>query len=193
MTASDLDTELRRSAERTVESILGTARAEVARLAAQADRRIESRRTEARRDQEAARGAEARVAIAAVRHAAMGSVLLARTRLVDRVLERARSLLPDAAQTEAYGSTLGGELAEALQFVEGSGAVVQCTPGLVEAVRDALRGRPEVSVEPSTDMGTGFVVVGAGQSVLVDGRLETRVDRLASVLAIQIHARVEEL
>jgi hypothetical protein len=42
-------------------------------------------------------------------------------------------------------------------------------------------------------VGTGFIVVGAAQSVLVDGRLETRVDRLSSALAIEIHARLEEL
>ena len=42
-------------------------------------------------------------------------------------------------------------------------------------------------------MGTGFIVVGAAESVLVDGRLETRLDRLASALAIEIHARLEEL
>jgi vacuolar-type H+-ATPase subunit E/Vma4 len=193
MTVSDLDTELRRSAEATVESILGTARAEAERLRAEADHRIESRRTEVRRDREAAHGAEARVAIAAARHAAMGSVLLARTRLVDRVLERARSLLPEAAQTEAYAKTLGGELAEALQFVDGGGAVVRCTVDLADAVRDALRGRPEVSVEPTTELGTGFIVVGAGESVLVDGRLESRLDRLGSALAIRILAHLEEL
>jgi vacuolar-type H+-ATPase subunit E/Vma4 len=193
MTASDLDTELRRSAEKTAESILGTARAEAERLTAEADQRIESRRSAVRRDQEAARGSEARVAIAAVRHTAMGSVLLARTRLVDRVLERARSLLPDAAQTEAYRSTLGSELAEALQFVDVDGAVVRCTAGLTDAVHDALRGRPEVSIEPNTEIGTGFIVVGAGKSVLVDGCLETRLDRLASALAIRILAQIEEL
>lgn len=193
MTVSDLDTELRRSAEATVESILGTARAEAERLRTEADQRIESRRTEVRRDREAAHGAEARVAVAAARHAAMGSVLLARTRLVDRVLERARSLLPEAAQSEAYGSTLGAELEEALQFVDGDGAVVRCTLALADAVVAALRSRPEVSAQPSNELGTGFIVVGAGEAVHVDGRLETRLDRLASALAIQIHARVEEL
>jgi len=47
-------------------------------------------------------------------------------------------------------------------------------------------------VETRTDVGPGFVVVGAGGSVLVDGRLQKRVDRLASVLAIEIHTRLEE-
>lgn len=193
MAGPGLDTELRRSAERTVESILGAARADAERLASEAGQLIETRRREVRKGQEAAYRAEARVALAAERRSAMGAVLLARTRLVDRVLERARALLPEAAQTEAYRSTLNGELMEALQFVHGDGAVVRCSVDLASSVRDALRGRPEVTVEPGADMGTGFIVVGAGESVLVDCCLETRIERLASALAIEIHARLEEL
>jgi len=117
-------------------------------------------------------------------------VLLARTRVVARVLERARALLPDATQSEAYLSTLSSELMEALQFVDGEGAVVRCSRDLEGAVRKGLRDRPEVKIE--ADVGTGFVVVGAEGSVVVDGRLETRIDRLASVLAIEIHTRFQE-
>jgi vacuolar-type H+-ATPase subunit E/Vma4 len=192
MAASDLDTELRRSAERTAESILGEARADAERLASEADRLIGDRRSEVLKDKEAEYGAEARVAIAAERHAAMRAVLLARTRLVARVLERARALLPDAAQAEAYVSTLSKEVTEALQFVDSDGAVVRCSAGLERAIREGLRDRPEVKVETEAGVGTGFVVVAGGGSVLVDGRLETRVDRLASVLAIEIHTRLEE-
>ena len=192
MAASDLDTELRRSAERTAESILGEARADAERLASEADRSIGDRRSEVLNDKEAEYGAEARVAIAAERHAAMRAVLLARTRLVARVLERARALLPDAAQAEAYVSTLSNEVTEALQFVDSEGAVVRCSTGLERAIREGLRDRPEVKVEIEAGIGTGFVVVAGDGLVLVDGRLETRIDRLASVLAIEIHTRLEQ-
>ena len=50
--------------------------------------------------------------------------------------------------------------------------------------------RPEVKVEAERDMGAGFVVGDAAERVLVDGRLETRIDRLASTLAIEIHAQL---
>ena len=193
MAGSDLDTELRRSAERAAESILSAARADAERLASDADRLIRDRRREVKKDKEAEYRAEARVVIAAERHAAMRAVLLARTRVINRVFERARALLPGAAETDAYVSALGSELTEALQFVDNDGAVVRCSVDLVPAVQDALRGRPEVTIEPEADFGTGFVVVGGGGSVLVDGRLETRIDRLASALAIEIRARLEEL
>jgi len=192
MAASDLDTELRQSAERTAESIRGEARADSERLGSESDRLIEDWRSQALREKEAEYGAQARVAIAAERHAAMEAVLLARTRVVARVLERARALLPDAGQKEAYLSTLSSELMEALQFVDGEGAVVRCSAALAPAVREGLRDRPEVKVETEADVGTGFVVVGAEGSVVVDGRLETRIDRLASVLAIEIHTRLQE-
>jgi len=192
MTKSGLDTELRQSAERTSESILGTARADAERLVSESERVVEHRRTEVLMGKEAEYGAKARVAIAAERHAAMRDVLLARTRVVERVLERARALLPAAAQSEAYLSTLSSELTDALLFVDAKGAVVRCSDYLAPAVREKLRDRPEVKIEPEADLGTGFIVVGAEGSVLVDGRLETRVDRLRSVLAIEIHARLEE-
>jgi len=192
MAKSGLDTQLRHSAERTSESVLGAARADAKRLAAESERVVEDRRREVLKDKEAEYGAEARVAIAAERHAAMRAVLLARTHLVDRVLERAQALLPDVARNEAYLATLSSELADALQFVEAEGTVVRCSEDLGPAVRDRMRDRPAVKVEPEADVGTGFVVVGAEGSVVVDGRLETRIDRLASVLAIEIHARLQE-
>ena len=192
MAKSGLDTELRHSAERTSESVLGAARADAKRLGAESERVVEDRRREVLKDKEAEYGAEARVAIAAERHAAMRAVLLARTHLVDRVLERAQALLPDVARNEAYLATLSSELADALQFVEAEGTVVRCSEDLGPAVRDRMRERPAVKVEPEADVGTGFVVVGAEGSVVVDGRLETRIDRLASVLAIEIHTRLQE-
>jgi vacuolar-type H+-ATPase subunit E/Vma4 len=192
MAKSGLDTELRHSAERTSESILGTARADAERLGSESERVVEDRRRQVLKDKEAEYGAEARVAIAAERHAAMRAVLLARTRVVARVLERARALLPDATRSEAYLSTLSSELMEALQFVDGEGAVVRCSRDLEGAVRKGLRDRPEVKIETEADVGTGFVVVGAEGSVVVDGRLETRINRLASVLAIEIHTRFQE-
>lgn len=192
MSGSDLDTELRRSADWTAEAILSAARTDAERVASEANRSIEDRRRERLEDKEAEYGTHARRAIAAERHVAMRAVLLARTRVVERVLERARALLPEAARTDAYLSALGGELAEALQFVDSDGAVVRCSPALEPSVRKALRDRPEVRVEAEADVGTGFTVVGGGGMVVVDGRLETRMERLASSFAIEIHSRLRE-
>jgi len=193
MAGSDLDAELRRAANETAESILDAARGDSERVASQSERAIEGRRRDLMERKEAEYGADARRGIATERHAAMRAVLMARTKLVDRVLERARSLLPEAAVHERYLEALGAELAEAWKFVEGDDAVVRCSPALEPAVRKALSERPAVRVQPDQEMGTGFIVVGAGASVVVDGQLETRIDRLASTLAIEIHARLRDL
>lgn len=192
MSSVDLDTELRRRAEKAAEAIMQEARAEAARLLAEADRRIADRRREAMEDKEAECRAEARVAIAAARHEAMRDLLLARTRVVDRVIDRARDLLPEAAMRETYVSGVAEGLAEALEFVDSRGAVVRCSEGLEPTLREALESKPGVALKPEAALGPGFILVGPGGLVQVDARLETRIDQLASELAIEIHARLGE-
>ena len=193
MTGSDLDSELRRRAEETATSILREARAEADRLVDEAQRIAEERRSEAIQDREAKYRSEARIAIAAERHEALRGVLEARTRAVERVLAELRSILPDASTTESYLASLADQISEALQYVDGDGAAVRCSPSLQAAIRAALRDRPQVRVEPDPDVGTGFVLTGAEGTVLVDGRLETRIERLAPTLAIEIHESLREL
>ena len=193
MAGSDLDTELRRAANETAESILKAARSDSERVVSQSERAIEDRRRELMERKEAEYGAEARRAIAAERHTAMRAVLMARTQVVDRVLERARALLPDAVTDERYLASLDAQLAEALKFVDADDATVRCSPALEAFVRTALSAQPRVRVEADAEMGTGFNVVGASESVLVDCQLETRIDRLTPSFAIEIHARLREL
>lgn len=189
MSGGDLDGELRATAKRTAEAILREARATAEQLAADANRSIGDRRERVLKAKEAEYAAQARRAIAVEKHAAMEAELLAQTRLVERVLERVRARLPEIARSDAYRSTLAGELHRALEFVEGDDIVVRCADELAGPVREALRDHPKIGVEPEA-VGPGFVVAGSGGSVLIDGRLETRVDRLAPTLAIEIHSRL---
>jgi vacuolar-type H+-ATPase subunit E/Vma4 len=187
-----LDAELRATAERKAEAILDEARAEAARLASDAERSVGDRREKRLRAKEAEYTAEARQAVAAEKHAAMEGELLARTRVVERVIERVKALVPELARSDAYASTLPRELARALEFVEGEDILVRCSEELAEPVREALSDRPEISIDSQGALGAGFVVAGDGGSVLVDSRLESRVDRLASMLAIEIHSRLQQ-
>ena len=184
--------ELRKAAESTAESISSAAREEAERIESEAAQHIERRRSALIRDKEAEYGTEARAAIAAEKHEALQATLVAQTKLVERVLERAKALLPQLSKSEGYLSELSRDLDEALQFVQGEAAIVRCPPPLEEAVRDTLRGRPNVTIEIGANDGTGFVLIGAEGSVTVDGRLESRIDRLAPSLAIEIHRRLGE-
>ena len=123
----------------------------------------------------------------------MRAVLLAKARVVDRVLQEARARLPEAARSGAYTSMLGRELRDALAFVGEQGAFVRCSEVLRPAMLEQARALPNVSVETEPTGDSGFRVVGEDQSVVVDSTLETRLDRLASTLAIEIHRRLGEI
>lgn len=192
MTESDLDAELRRAATKTAEQIRSEARTEAERITEETDRQIGQRRSELRRDREAEYGAEARAAIAAANHDAMEAILLAQTRVVERVLGRARSLAPKAAESADYAKALSTELREAIEFIGAEGAEVRCTPVLASLVRDVLRDSPATRVRADLDTGTGFAATGADGEVRIDGRLETKIDRLRPALAIEIQAQLGE-
>lgn len=190
---TDLRSELRIRAERTAESIMTEARAEADRIQSDADLQIEETRRAVLTKKDRELQVEARAKVAAARHVAMRAVLLAKTKVVDRVLQEARSRLPEAARSRTYRSTLGRELAEAAAFVGEEGGVVHCSEELAPAVREAVRGLPNLSVQTQREGASGFRIVGIDGSVVVDGTLETRLDRLASTLAIEIHKRLEAL
>ena len=192
MAPSALDETLRKRGRETAEGIMRDARTAADRIAADADQRIQERRSAVLSSRKDEYRTQARTDIAAERHEAMRAVLLAKTRVVERVLERARTLLPAELRNEAYQAALEEEVEEALAFVGSEEAAVLCSETLAPAVRQALRATPEVSVQVRNDAGSGFVVVGQAGRVRVDSTLETRLDRLAPTLAIEIHERLEE-
>jgi len=193
MDGPDLTTELRKKAEATAARILESARLEAEQLRTETERQIQSKRAASLREEEERYRVTARSAIAAERHASMRVVLLAKTRLVDRVLELATSLLPEACSTEAYRSSIAAQLVDSMRFVGDEGAHVLCSPELVPALREAAKAHPSVTVEPDAETESGFVVVSADGSVTVDKRLDAQLRRMIPTLAIEIHDRVEKL
>lgn len=191
--ATDLRSELRIRAERTAQEILAEARARADRIEAEADRQIEEKRHAVLTKKDRELQNEARAKVAAARHAAMRAVLLAKAEVVNRVLENAKARLPAAAQSRAYRSGLERELREAAAFLGEDGGVVRCSKTLEPALREAARELAKLSVRTDDEVKSGFQVVGANGSVVVDATLETRLDRLASTLGIEIHKRLEEV
>jgi len=187
---SNLDSELRRRAETAAQAVLRSAEAEAARIAAEVDEAIENRRAAKLHDREEQSRAEARAAIAIERREAMRSLLLAKTELVHRVLQHAKADLPSVARSAAYRATLPEDVDRALRFVDAEGPIIRCPPALEDVVKDAVGKRPGVGVEAVEGVGSGFVIIGQDQAV-VDCTLETRLERLAPTLAIEIHERVE--
>jgi vacuolar-type H+-ATPase subunit E/Vma4 len=190
---TNLRSELRIRAERTADTMMAEARAQADRIQAEGDRQIEETRQRVLTKKDRELQAEAHAKVAAARHAAMREVLVAKAKVVNRVLGQARTRLPEAARSRAYRSALERELADAVAFVGERGGVVQCSEELAPTVREVVRDLPNVSVQTGLEAGSGFRIEGAGKSVIVDGTLETKLDRLASTLAIEIHKRLEDI
>lgn len=189
----DLTTELRKKADATAAGILEAARLDAEQISAEAEQRVASRRAASLQEEEAACRVAARSVIAAERHEAMRGVLLARALLVDRVLELATSLLPAATRTEAYLSSLPRQLESSMPFIGDKGAIIRCSPEVVPLMRDASSSHESTTMEPSSEMQNGFVLVSADGSVTVDKRLDSQLRRMKPTLAIEIHRRLAEL
>ena len=188
MPGSDLSSELRRRAEQSSERTLRRAEASVEQIERDADAAIEQRRSTVLANRESEYRAAARSEVASERQKA---VLEARARLVQRVLERAKSLLSEAAVGPDYRQSLEREIRLTAEYLGSDGATVHCSPGLDGPIREALRGNASVSIEPTLEDAHGFVAIGGSGAIRVDGTLEARLRRLAPSLAIAINERLE--
>ena len=192
MAASDLDAELRRSADATARVLLRDAREEAARIEAEATRNIDERRAATFESWEEELRSDARAEIAGARRDATRAVLLAKTRLVERVLERVRGELASVLGTESYQTALHSELERAIEFVGSRGTTVRCAPTIEGLVRDAVGSLDGARVEVDGSVGSGFVVSDESGRVQVDATLEGRLRRLAPTLSVEILGRVGE-
>jgi len=191
MGEGDLDAELRRRAKEASDALMRTAKADADRIAAEAEKEIETRERDALRGLERTLRLEARAHIAAARHDAMRAVLFTRQRVVDRVLARAEALLPEVLERDAFNLLLEEQLLSALDFIGERGAVVRCAPRIASMLQTLLANKPGVVLVIDGDVGSGFVAASGEGSVKVDATLENRLRRLAPSLAIEIQRRLE--
>ncbi len=192
MALIDLIADLQQQAKAQADEILEAARREAQAIEQEAARDI-SEQFEAllgRKEDESR--ADARAAVAAARRAAMQDTLEARASLISRVFERAHSLLPEVSVSGDYLDTLGRSLDEALEFVDGDGAEVRCSPGMTRAIGAALKGQKGLTVTEDAEITSGFVVTDKTGSVVVDERLDARLSRMQRALAIDVLGRLPE-
>ena len=191
MSDPDLSAELRRRADAAASEMIREAEAEARRISAEARDSMRKHERDVLRDRENAWRDQVRVRVAGARHEAMKDVLLARTRVVERVLQKAKDLLPGALAAESYRALLSEDVEEALRFLGDGPATFRCTPALASAIRDELQSKPSAAVEPTDGVGSGFIASDEKHTVSIDCTLETRLARLAPQLAIEIHQRLE--
>jgi vacuolar-type H+-ATPase subunit E/Vma4 len=183
---------LERDAAAQAEQILAQARAEADRISTASAAALERRCREATAAHDSARVREVEHAVTLARREARRSLLEARERLLERVFAAARGELPAAAAGSAYRASLPTTLRGALSAVGGDHAVIHCSEALApELERARPRGAKTVSVKVDPAGGSGFRVVSADGAVEVDATLESRLDRLRSVLARRVLAQLE--
>jgi vacuolar-type H+-ATPase subunit E/Vma4 len=175
---------LERDAREQADRILAEARAEVERIEAAVEQDVAQQREVAVGAREREQRADLEQALSEGRRVARRVVLEARDRLLARVFTATRAALPAAIDSSAYGAALQQRVQAALTcFDTEEGAVVLCTPTLVESMRAAVAAHPSVRVCDDREVGSGFRVAAADGSLEVDDTLESRLAARQVMLA----------
>jgi len=171
---------IRRDTTRRIAELRARRRAEAERL-----------RTEALRGPERdLRDALARD-LAQARIAGDRGVLEARAALLDRVFERAGTLLAGALEDPAAMDRVVSRAREALDFVPEGDVVIACSPGVAELLEGRLDHERELTIEPRADLPAGFRVEAAGGALVIDATLERLLEFGRPTLAIEVLQRLE--
>jgi vacuolar-type H+-ATPase subunit E/Vma4 len=167
--------------------VVERARAEAARIAAESAARLgdELQKRKVYRAQElaASEGAARMEARKGKREKGRGT----RERVVNRVIEVARGMLAGAA-TEEW--TRAG-VARVLEYMPDGKATVRCASRDLARVREAVASRANTTVVPDESISGGVIAEMADGSLMVDGTLESRLERMRTALAIEIVAALE--
>jgi vacuolar-type H+-ATPase subunit E/Vma4 len=183
MAIADLLTTLESEGRARAAALVAAARTEADRLVHEATDRIAARRAVRLAEQQRELKASGAVTLDLARRDAARQLLRARTDLLDRVLTRARQLLPEAAVARPRNS-LATDLSQALACFGGGRTVVHCPPLLAAQIRD-LVADAAVRVEPDAT-GATLTIAAEDGSLEVDASLTTRLERLRPRLAIEL-------
>jgi len=187
----ELISRLERDADARIAAIQARARADVDAIAAESERTSSREGDEALARRRSERRAQLDRELAEARQRARADVLRAQYALLDHVMARAGASLDAMESDDAYRAALPERLLDALRFVEGRGARVRCRPALAAAVRSAVAGHGDVTVEEVPSMTAGFCVVARDGSVEVDDTLPARLERLRPRVLVQLLTEIE--
>lgn len=190
MALPDLIARLDQDARSQVEAINARAEADVAGIAAAAARAVADTAAAASSHRRAEREAVSQRELAAARREARAAELVARRALLERILVRARDLLPAAARSPRYRETLPSHVKQALAYVEGLPVEVRCPAELEPVVASVIEGRADVALVTDESAGPGVVVRATNGSVAIDNTLAARLARLESRLSVELMAEV---
>lgn len=186
MALADLVSRLEQEAQNRVQTIQQDAEAEVRGIEAATEQAVSGIAAHHLDRQRAGRRSVQQRELALARHEARGRELDARRTQVTRILDRARSLVPDVAASAAYLEVLPAHLEEALSFLEGLQPRVRCQAAVAPVLQDVVARTPGAQLVIDESVAPGVVAEAADGSVVVDNTIVARLARAESRLAIEL-------
>lgn len=105
---------------------------------------------------------------------------------IGRVLNRARTLLPEIGASPAYAGAVPSHLHEALSFLHGLQPRVRCQAAFAAILHAAIDRHEGAQLVIDESIGPGFVVEAADGSVVVDDTLAAALARAESRLTMAL-------
>lgn len=186
MALSDLVSRLEQEAQNRVQAIQQEADLDVRAIEAATEHAVSGITADYLDRQRAGRRTVRQRELALAGRQARGGVLEARRAQIARILDLARSLVPDEATSTAYVDVLPAHLAEALSFLEGLRPRVRCQAAAAAVLQDTIDRHPGAALVIDESVGPGLVAEAADGSVIVDNTLVARLARAEPRLAIQL-------
>jgi vacuolar-type H+-ATPase subunit E/Vma4 len=177
-------------ADRDARQIVDAARAEAARICADADGRAARRCSEAL----ASRAAELQLSSdarrARARRDARVQILRARETFLDRVFAAVEAELPGVLDAIERTRALEQLVREALDYFPSSRVIVRCRAALAERLSGMAESLGGLSIVPDESVAEGVIVEKDDRSAAVDNTLSARLRRLRPLLSIELLARI---
>jgi vacuolar-type H+-ATPase subunit E/Vma4 len=186
MALSDLVSRLEQEAQNRVQAIEQEAEVEVRAIEAATEQAVSGITAHYLDRQRAGRRTVEQRELALAHRQARGRELEARRAQLARILDLARSLVPELAAASAYVDVLPAHLGEALSFLEGLRPRIRCQAAVAAVLRDTIARDPGAELVIDESVGPGIVAEAADGSVVVDNTLVARLARAEPRLAIAL-------
>jgi vacuolar-type H+-ATPase subunit E/Vma4 len=173
-----------------IEELLGQARADAERLRRESEAELTRRRAAALEAREAELRAAAAGALEGARRGATRRLLEVRAEALGRIRARAETRLAARAGDPALVPLLRRDLAHGLGYFGPGPVVVEADPALLDGLRGAAAGVPDVTFQPAPGR-RGLVIRSADGSLTVDLSFESRLERSWPALAMELVRRLE--
>ena len=186
MALSDLISRLEHEAQHQVQAIQREAEAEVRAIDAATEQAIIDTTARHLEHERAQRQVVRQRELALARRQARARELEARHAQLARILQRARSLVPEIAASRSYVDALPSHLEDALSYLESLQPRVRCQAAFARILEPAVARHAGADLVIDESVGPGVVAEAGDGSVTVDNTLATRLARAEARLAIEL-------